>query len=151
VITSDLARAVDSAHILAAAWHLSIDVDPRLRELNFGDWEGRAWDALEREDGARLSAWMQDWVHVAPPGGESFEALAVRAIACGTDLSDGTLVVAHAGSIRALLCHAFDVPLARAFDFTVDHARVSSLHLDARLRADPPITIRMLDDPHLGH
>jgi broad specificity phosphatase PhoE len=150
VITSDLARAVDSTQILAAAWNLSIDVDPRLRELNFGDWEGRTWDDLQRDDGARLSAWMQDWVHVAPPGGESFEALAARTLACRTDLSDGTLVVAHAGSIRALLCHAFDLPLGRAFDFTVDHARVSSLHLDARLRADPPIAIRMLDDPHLS-
>jgi alpha-ribazole phosphatase len=127
VISSDLARATASAHELAGAWGLPVEIDPRLRELHFGEWEGCTWEALERDDGARLSAWMQDWVHVAPPGGESFVDLTTRVLACADHLTPGTVVVAHAGSIRALLCHARGVPPERAFDLVVEHARYISI------------------------
>ena len=136
IITSDLTRALDSARVFADGWSIPLDTDARLRELDFGEWEGRTWDALQREDAARLSAWMQDWVHIAPPGGESFETLAARAIGCYHDLGDDTLVVAHAGSIRAILCHTNAAPLARAFDFTVDHAQLH--RVTSRSPAAPP-------------
>lgn len=95
--------------------------DPRLHELHFGTWENRPWDSLPP---AELDPWMADFVTVAPPGGESFRALAARAeawraavTAAGGAHGDVVAVVAvtHAGVIRALGCARAGVPLAEAF------------------------------------
>jgi broad specificity phosphatase PhoE len=133
VAASDLRRARDSAGVLAAPWAAEVHADPRLREMDFGEWDGHAWDALETRDHARLHAWMAEWVRTRAPGGESFEDVVARVGAWlderrATEADDATvLAVAHAGSIRAALCHLLGWPLAQAFQARVDHARVTAL------------------------
>lgn len=135
LVTSDLRRARASAEILASHWNLAPVVDARLRELDFGEWEGRTWRELEREDPDRLGRWMRDWTSTPAPGGESFAELVARVSGWleQRDWSGGgegsTVVVAHAGSIRAILCRLLGVPLEEAFAFEVDHARVTALTL----------------------
>ena len=137
VFASDLRRAADSARLVAAPWRLDVATDPRLREMDFGEWDGEPWDALAARDGVRLGAWMEDWVRVRAPGGESFADVAARVAGWVDDLraagrADETVVaVAHAGAIRAALCHLLDWPLARAFQLRVDHARATGLALAA--------------------
>lgn len=53
---------------LAAALHPAPREDGRLMEMDFGAWEGLAWDAIPR---AELDAWAADVAGFAPPGGES--------------------------------------------------------------------------------
>ncbi len=131
VVSSDLARAHESANILADEWGLSVHSTEQLRELNFGAWTGRTWEAIEAEDGERLHAWMGDWVETAPPEGESFEALSHRVVDWLGDAQDAEadtiVVVGHAGPIRAALCHALGLPLDRAFRLQVGCASVSAL------------------------
>lgn len=135
LVTSDLRRARASADILASRWNLEPVLDPRLRELDFGEWERRTWQELEREDPERLDRWMRDWTRTPAPGGESFVDLMARVSEWleDWDRSAGgegtTVVVAHAGSIRATLCRLLGVPLEEAFGFPVDHARVTALTL----------------------
>lgn len=140
LVASDLARTRDTARALAAAWgHDAADValDARLREMHFGAWDGRAWDDVERTDTAALGAWMARWHEVAVPGGEGFPDVLARVAgwlgAWHASAPDGAtgVVVAHAGSIRALLCHALGLPLDAAFRLRVDHLRVSTLRLPA--------------------
>lgn len=131
---SDRARAFESASLLADAWQREIVVDARLRELDFGAWDGVPWDELERTDGARLGQWMADWVQERPPEGESFLDLRARVAEwfaqLRQDRPEGLVaVVAHAGPIRALLGHLLDLPPASAFRFQVAHARVSAVAL----------------------
>lgn len=138
LVSSDLARARATAAPLAAHWGLTPHVDARLREVHFGRWEGATWDALEREDPAALTAWMTDWVNTPPPGGESFQALRARVETWVDDWKrearGPTLVVAHAGSIRALLCASLGLPSSAAFGFAVEPLHVT------RLDAHPPGT-----------
>lgn len=136
VLSSDLRRASASAAVLADHWGTEVRADPRLREVNFGEWENRTWDELAQRDGARLERWMRDWTQRRPPGGESFLDVAARVSgwvadrrAEGWESQGAIVVVAHAGSIRALLCELLDVPVARAFAFAVDHAHVTGLDL----------------------
>lgn len=50
-------------------------VDERLAEIDMGEWEMVRWDDIRGEEADR---WYADWLHVAPPGGESFERLYAR-------------------------------------------------------------------------
>jgi alpha-ribazole phosphatase len=74
-------------------------VDARLQELDFGAWEGMAWDAVPR---AMLDAWAADPWNFAPPGGESAAALAERVRAVAPSLEDGDVLITHGGPLRML-------------------------------------------------
>jgi alpha-ribazole phosphatase len=97
VISSPLRRARRLAEAIDPQAHL----DVRLSEISFGDWEGRAWNDIERKS---LDAWAADVLGFTPPGGESVASLRQRAI----DFADAldvqrVALVTHAGIIRALL------------------------------------------------
>jgi len=103
--------------------------EPRLRELHFGAWEGRPWAELPP---AELDPWMADFVHQAPPGGESFAELHVRTGALLAELlaappAGPVALITHAGAVRSLLCHALALPPRQAFQLAVDYASVSGL------------------------
>ena len=75
-------------------------VDARLQELDFGGWEGQAWDAVPR---ALLDAWAADPMGFAPPGGESGAALVARAGAFAAALPAGDhVVITHGGPLKVL-------------------------------------------------
>jgi alpha-ribazole phosphatase len=135
VVASDLARTRETATLLAARWGREVRLEPRLREMHFGAWDGRRWDALHEEDGERLGAWMRDWSTASVPEGEAFTDVATRVAAWWAEeratlaAEDRVAVVAHAGSLRALLCHLFPLPLHQAFQLRLDYARVTALAL----------------------
>jgi broad specificity phosphatase PhoE len=101
--SSPWARSHDVAEALARRWSTRHHVDARLSELSFGAWEGRRFEDLEREDGARFARWMRAFEVEAPPGGETVRDLETR-IATWVEerrRSPGTvLAVTHAGVIR---------------------------------------------------
>ena len=85
---------------LAAALHRQPLFDDRLRELDFGAWEGRPWDEIPRTE---LDAWAADVAGYAPPGGESPRQLQERVLAFVAALQVAEAVlVTHAGVIRVL-------------------------------------------------
>ena len=96
---------------LAAELHAQPQIDERLAEMDFGAWEGLAWDAIPRDE---LDAWAADVAGYAPPGGESPWAVQARALdfVAGLDVAEA-IVVTHAGVIRTLLAHAQALPPAR--------------------------------------
>lgn len=82
--------------------------DPRLTEMDFGDWEGRRWDSLAEAD---FAPWMADFAaHRVGSGGESVNALLARVRTALLDTVSHcagmgqaqALWVAHAGVARAL-------------------------------------------------
>jgi broad specificity phosphatase PhoE len=133
LFTSDLRRAQQSAQVFAARFAIEPLADPRLREVDLGEWDGQRWDAIAKHDAARYRHWADNWVIQEAPGGESFSDVMRRtgawlaALLGSTGDNDGVLTVAHAGSIRALLCHALGLPPARAFAMQLGHARASRI------------------------
>lgn len=102
VRSSPLERCRLPAEALGRLLDIPVQPDPRLLELDFGDWDGRDWDALPRD---ALDRWAADPVGFAPPGGEAGRSLIARvAQACGELLAAGTgaLVVSHGGPLRLL-------------------------------------------------
>jgi broad specificity phosphatase PhoE len=62
IICSDLLRAQQSAAPLAAALHIPIRLEPRLRELHMGSFTGLQWDQIQAQFPAQMAAWGEHWV-----------------------------------------------------------------------------------------
>lgn len=105
IFCSPLQRCVVLADSLADALHSeSVVRDVRLLEMNFGNWEMRAWNDIPRNE---IDAWTDDLVQYRPGGGENVLQIAKRVRAFYEDLKQSrrecVIVVCHAGTIRLLL------------------------------------------------
>lgn len=123
-----LARALCADASLGFA-HDDIQLDERLKELHFGDWEMSPWDAIPREP---FDVWANDYANLAPPNGETFSQLHNRSKSFVEDVGSHShgkniLVVTHGGFIRALVAEVLQMPLKRLFRITIDHASVTQL------------------------
>ncbi len=133
MVTSPLQRCVKLAHALNLKLVLGeILEDHRLKELNFGDWELQAWDAIPRTE---FDIWADDYANLAPPNGETFAELHERAKSFIAELSEHSqphniVVVTHGGMIRAMLAEVLQIPLKRLFRFQIDYGSVTHLAFD---------------------
>ncbi len=109
IYASDLKRAFETATIVAEPHGLGVRSDPRLREFDFGAWEGLTWDEIvatrpHLRESARTAA-----TRYVPEGGETFEAVRERVASFLAEVtkearSDRRVaVVAHAGPLHAAL------------------------------------------------
>ncbi|AIP62453.1 alpha-ribazole phosphatase [Burkholderia thailandensis] len=111
VWSSPLARCANVARVLADDVRVPVEIDSRLREIDFGAWEMRSWDAIGRD---ALDRWSADLMHSREHGGESAAQFVARvrpALAALAASASASWVVTHAGVMRALASHALDVPL----------------------------------------
>ncbi|MBS1103594.1 histidine phosphatase family protein [Gluconobacter sp. Dm-62] len=102
VASSPSGRCRLLAEQLAVRGGMELRIDPRLAELDFGAWEGLAWNDLPRAD---LDHWAADPEGFSPPGGESGEQLLSRARYFWKDLTQAqepVCVVSHGGPLRIL-------------------------------------------------
>lgn len=126
VYASPRLRAVQTA----AALETNFEIDHRLRELDFGELEGRTYDEIEREQPELFRRWMETPTLVRFPGGESYAELRERVAAAVDEVvednTDRTVaLVSHGGVIRAALAVALGLADDRAFALDVGYARVS--------------------------
>jgi broad specificity phosphatase PhoE len=115
VYSSDLARARETAEILAAKHGLQVNLDKRLRERGFGVWEGLTNDDIQQRDAETFERWRLG-EGPGPEDAEPFDTFAARISSFLDELlerhaEEEVLVVSHGGSIRVI--HA----LARELDY----------------------------------
>ena len=105
VITSPLQRCEQLAQVLYAQRpDLAYKTDHRLQEMDFGQWEGRAWQAIDRD---ALEAWTSDFANYAVGhDGESVTAFMGRVALAFDELqtqgNEDAVWITHAGVIRAV-------------------------------------------------
>ncbi len=110
VITSPLRRGADVGRWLVR-WGWCHRIDGRLIEVDFGHWDGRAWDAI---DAASVDTWCRDFAQHRPGDGEPVVALLARCAAFIAEVHRDSVhrdsgaeawvcVVGHAGWISAAL------------------------------------------------
>jgi len=135
VVSSDLSRAVATADAIAGA-RPRLAHEPDLRELNFGDWEGRGFGDVEAEDPDRLRAFYERPGDIAPPGGESWNALRHRVGKAVDQLlaprPAALIVVAHFGPILTQLQRATGKSSYDTFAQKIDNLSVTELAAGAR-------------------
>lgn len=124
----DRARATAAA--LAQAAGAPLGIDPALDEIDFGDWTGATFAALDgRPD---WTAWNAARGSARPPGGESMAEAADRIADLAARLAASreggpVALVSHADMIRGLVARALGLPLDNLLRFEIGPASVSRL------------------------
>jgi probable phosphoglycerate mutase len=124
IYTSPLERAVETADPIAIPHQLRPIHEEGLGEMKFGDWEGKTFSDLDRDETWRSFNLIRSMVK--PPNGELMIAVQARMIEAADRMrrahQDTTIaLVSHADPLRSLLAHFMGV--------TLDHLR--------RIRLDP--------------
>jgi probable phosphoglycerate mutase len=130
VVTSPLERCARTAEEVAAALGSApVVVEPDLVECDFGEWEGRTFSEVRRRWPREMDEWLASTA-VAPPGGESFEAVTARVRRVVTRLlseyEGGTVVVvSHVTPIKVILRDALAAGEAFLHRLYLDAAGIS--------------------------
>ena len=108
-------------------------VEADLDEQDFGDWDGESWTRLYQREPQGAQRWLSDWINHAPPAGESFAEVSRRVLSwldrvmAQFDEQSLLLVSTHSGPIRALICHALEVPLPHALLLKLSPGHICAL------------------------
>lgn len=144
LVTSPLRRAVETAEAIAAVTGLAIEVDDRLAELHYGDWEGSRFEELPAGAFAR---WRAD-PSFAPPGGESLVAVRARVVPAVEELLGGAepvVAVTHVSPIKAAVVWTLGAGDEVTWRM---HLHVASITRVDR-RAGAPVLVGFNDTAHL--
>jgi broad specificity phosphatase PhoE len=116
LVSSDLRRARETAGIIAHTLGLKVELDPRLREVNLGDWQGLYSDEIRARWPEEMRLWLESPLASRPPHGESIRELAARVLAAVAEVaahypSQRVGIVAHELPIAIITTHVARIPL----------------------------------------
>ena len=126
ILTSPLQRCVRTAELIAAeVGGVPVTVLVDLIECDFGRWEGLTFGEVQERWPREMQAWLSS-TSVAPPGGESFQAVAKRVRA-----ALATIVQSHAGGVVVMVSHVTPIKLILRDALAAGDAFLHRLYLDA--------------------
>jgi broad specificity phosphatase PhoE len=164
IVSSHLVRARETAAILRAAIPdpPEVEVDPRLAEMDYGEWEGLTYDQIDEGDAVDRTRWVEDPATVPCPGGESGSDVAARAEAFLVDLigwhdalsglphERPILAVAHSTLNRVLICVATGIPVREyRRRFSQDQANLTVLRFEHGVGPADARILLLNDTAHL--
>lgn len=132
IYTSDLHRTLETARAIAEHHELTVTPDPRLREMDFGQWEGLTYDEIQVKDPEGLDKWSADILGFAPPGGENLVDFSDRVAPFSKELigkhhGEIVLIVAHGGSLRLLICELLAISPTMYWQFHLSPGSLSEI------------------------
>jgi alpha-ribazole phosphatase len=130
VYASPLERAEETATPIAGAQGLGVVTVRDLREIDFGELEGLAFDEIRAGWAELYRQWMERPARVRFPGGESFSDLRDRALPALADIrmrhaGEAVVVVTHGGVVRVALADVLRLDGDASFRFGLDYGGVS--------------------------
>lgn len=128
IYSSPLSRCHILAKQVAAQLNLPApQLDPRLQEMDFGDFELQSWDSIFASQAGK--DWFADYLNQATPSGESFRDMVARAQSFLEEKAGekNILIVSHAGFIRAAMVAKGLADMTDAFDIPVSFGEVKSI------------------------
>ncbi len=136
VVTSPLLRCRRFAEALAQRNQRPLRVEPALREVGLGAWEGLRPDQVRSRDPQGYDRFYRDPVRCRPAGAESLESLSQRVSQAYDDLvqrhaGQHLLLVVHAGVIRALAGEILRADPVRWYRLRIDYAHFMRVREDA--------------------
>jgi len=152
VWSSGLARSLQTAEIASGLPAGAIRIEPRLREIDLGLWDGLSGGEIQERYPREYAERESDLVGFRFPEGETFRELQERAVAGLTDLVQTamqagtavTLVVAHKSADRVILCHFLGRPLEEMSTIKQDYCAVNVLRATIDSGGRPRIRVEEL-------
>ncbi len=106
----------------------NIILDERLKELNFGDWEGKRWDKIN------MSIWATNWINPPVPNGESFAGMYKRVASFLDKLKEETFntvfVFTHGGVITCARIYFGQTDFNSAFEWMPHYGEINDFDLE---------------------
>lgn len=131
VLESPLRRAKDTATLLLGEKEVKRLSDDRLKELNFGGWEGKSY--LDLQGDPLYEQWCNEWQTTRPPGGESFLDLAKRVGDFYEDMMKRTeetvLIVAHHAVLQQLMARLLEADPASCWHYAFSQGTYTSFDI----------------------
>jgi broad specificity phosphatase PhoE len=121
IYSSDLVRARETADALAELTGLEVQLDPRLREIHQGQWQGLLVTDIQDRYGQAFQRRRDDPLNVAPPGGETVLQVRERVVDAIEDIVKGhpderVAVVSHGFALAVIQVHYQDRPVTDAWE-----------------------------------
>ncbi|MBD1891905.1 MULTISPECIES: histidine phosphatase family protein [unclassified Coleofasciculus] len=159
IFCSPMRRTVATAKPLCEAVGMQMELRDGLKEINYGKWEGKTIETVDREYHDDYIRWTADPAWYPPTEGELAVAIAHRSLQVIEEIKQrfnngNVLIVAHKATIRIMLCSLLGIDVGR-FRFRLGcpvgsvsivefgahgpllHALSDRIHLDERLRTLP--------------
>jgi len=132
VYTSPLQRASTTAAAIAAGHGLEVRIEPRLIDLRFGEWEGKALSQVREGWPEVFAQWERNPELAQIPGGEGLADVRARAAAAVEDLAcahggETIAVVTHRVLTKVLLCYVLGLDDSRFWQIRQDTACINRI------------------------
>lgn len=132
IISSPLLRCAEFAAALAERNQIEYTIIDALKEIGFGEWEGKTPDEINAAQPGALERFSADPVHNRPTGAESLDDFSDRVWRVYQDTAERyqnqhVLIVAHSGVARAIIANVVQMPLHDVYGrFKVEYGAVVS-------------------------
>jgi len=129
VLCSDLKRSQDTAMVIAQACRASLSVEKQLREINFGDLEGKDFNYVSEHFPLLVDCWKNNVFDLTFPNGDNYESFAARVEQFANDLInrlyENVVVVGHGGFLKILTCFLMKIDKENWWKFKYATSSVS--------------------------
>ncbi|WP_255283500.1 histidine phosphatase family protein, partial [Bacillus cereus] len=121
IYTSTSSRAVNTAKLLSSQSNTSLILNPNLREINMGAWEGKTHEEIKKAYPAQYKNFWENPIYYEPDGGETLEQFVDRVVSVfntiiSTHQEGNILIVTHAIFLKALLMHVKGESITNLWD-----------------------------------
>lgn len=151
VFSSPLARARETAEIIAESWGSAVTTIDALTEADVGRWEGRSWRDIEENDREEYQRFVELPEQYGYSGGESLPQVQSRVVPAMERLLEDNLgrqivVVTHNVVNRMFWAHLLGLPIKEGRNMSQENCGISLV----RLRSGKPKLLTMNSFFHLG-
>lgn len=135
IVSSPLVRCADFATFLSTQHNIPMELDERLMEIRWGEWEGKRPSEINHKDPHKVIKHWRNPLQKPPKDSESVVDFQKRIIQAWIALEQKyrqqhILVVCHAGVIRAVLTHVLQTPPEHMFRIHVTNASITRIRID---------------------
>ncbi|NLV76567.1 MAG: histidine phosphatase family protein [Tissierellia bacterium] len=128
VYVSPLYRAIETMEILG----LEGEKEERIKEVDFGLFEGNSYEALKEKFPEEVKQWDENYINYVTPEGESIKLAYERVTSFLEEISkkdEDVVLVCHDGVIRIALSWVFN-NIDYFFKFKVENGSINIISID---------------------
>ena len=140
IISSPLSRCTDFSYALAEKLNINVTIEDKVKEIGFGDWEGKTPEEILLDDPEAINHFYADPRHNRPNGAEPLDEFSNRVWNAYQDIASEfenqhVLIVAHAGVARAITANILGMSLDDVYNrLRIEYAAI----IKSVIEADKP-------------